>query len=100
VLSSKKEAFPMVILEYMEAGIPVISTNSGGPSEMILERETGFLIPVCRPELMARKIIYLIKNEAVSAQMGKVGRERVRQYFSLDKMINQYVDLFRQYLHY
>jgi len=96
VLSSKQEAFPMVVLEYMEAGKPGVSTNIGGPSEIILDGQTGFLVPPNRPELLAQKIIFLLKNERIARRMGQEGRKRVKRLYSLEEMIEKNVVLFDQ----
>jgi glycosyltransferase involved in cell wall biosynthesis len=96
VLSSQKEAFPMVILEYMNAGLPVVSTDCGGPSEIIQDGETGFIVPVNNPQAMAEKIICLLENQKDARYMGLKGRQKVMSHYSLEKMINRNIALFDQ----
>ena len=94
VLSSHHEAFPLVILEYMEAQLPVVSTGSGGPSEIIVDEQTGFLVPTGDAKQMANRIIYLLNDDEMAARMGAKGRQRVEQNYSLDRMIQHNVRLF------
>jgi glycosyltransferase involved in cell wall biosynthesis len=94
VLSSASEAFPLVLLEYMEAGLPVVSTDSGGPAEIIQNGQSGFIVPVNHPDSMAEKVSYLLKFQEQARQMGRQGRQRVRECFSLEKMIARHISLF------
>jgi glycosyltransferase involved in cell wall biosynthesis len=77
------DSFPTVILEAMASGKPIVATRSGGASEMILEGETGFLIPIGDVEKGIEKFSKLIENEAMRLEMGKAGRSRVLKDYSL-----------------
>jgi glycosyltransferase involved in cell wall biosynthesis len=94
VLSSLQEAFPMVILEYMQAGKPVVATENGGPSEIVTDGKTGYLVPSKDFHQLAQKIIYLLKNEQQAEKMGFEGKNCIEKYFTLDKMIKKNVKLF------
>jgi glycosyltransferase involved in cell wall biosynthesis len=96
VLSSVSEAFPLVVLEYMEAGLPVVSTDSGGPGEIIQNGRSGFIVPINSPGFMAEKICYLLEFREKAQKMGREGRRRVRDHFSLEKMIDRHVALFNR----
>jgi len=76
------DSFPTVILEAMASGKPIVATRSGGASEMILEGETGFLIPIGDVEKGIEKFSKLIENEAMRLEMGKAGRSRVLKDYS------------------
>lgn len=78
------DSFPTVILEAMAAGKPVVATRSGGASEMVLEGETGFLIPMENVEKGIKALEKLIENEILRIQLGQAGRKRVLSEFSLE----------------
>jgi glycosyltransferase involved in cell wall biosynthesis len=77
------DSFPTVILEAMAASKPVLATRSGGASEMVVEGETGFLIPIGEVESGATALDQLIKNKKLRIEMGQAGRARVLREFSL-----------------
>lgn len=78
------EAMPLVILEAMRASLPVISTNVGAISEVVIDGETGFIVQPDKPEELSEKIICLMKNTNARSEMGRKGRERFEEYYSLE----------------
>lgn len=98
VLSSKAEGFSNSILEYMAAGRPVVATDVGGAREAIVEGETGYLVPAGDHELMATRIIELLKQPAVARSMGEQGRNVAAARFSLDTQLGQTQDLYNRLL--
>ncbi len=78
------DSFPTVILEAMAAGKPVVATRSGGASEMVLEGETGFLIPISSVEKGAKSLQKLIQDADLRQMMGEAGRKRVLKEYSLE----------------
>lgn len=78
------DSFPTVILEAMAAGKPVVATRSGGASEMVLEGETGFLIPVGNVEKGVHALEKLIQAPEIGQRFGEAGRKRVLSKFSLE----------------
>jgi glycosyltransferase involved in cell wall biosynthesis len=78
------DSFPTVILEAMAAGKPVVATRSGGASEMVLEGETGFLIPIGNVEKGVESLEKLIENERLRLKFGQAGRKRVLSEYSLE----------------
>lgn len=85
VVSSKTESFSLAAIEAMAAGKPVVATRCGGPEEIVVHGETGFLIPLDSPEEMAEKILYLIDNPERRAKLGAEGRKRFEAHFTADK---------------
>ena len=79
---STSESFSMTVLEASGAGLPVISTASGGPQEIIKEGITGYLAPVGDVETIAQCIIRLAQDPNRAAQMGQAGATHVRETFS------------------
>lgn len=91
VLSSDEEGLGLVILEAMACGIPVISTDSGGPATLIDEHVTGLMTPVGNVDALAVAMQTLLRDPVRRRSMGEAGRQRAEQRFSLDIMGNLYL---------
>lgn len=91
---SEHESFGMVALEAMACGVPVIATKSGGIQELILDGETGFLCEVGDIETMADWAIQVLFDRKLKKEIGKKSKERVKKYFSVEKIIPQYEELY------
>jgi glycosyltransferase involved in cell wall biosynthesis/peptidoglycan/xylan/chitin deacetylase (PgdA/CDA1 family) len=77
ILPTLNDSFPLVILEAMASGVPVISTNVGGIPTMIDDQETGYLIQPGDSNVLAEKIQYLLDNPKIAKEFGKNGRNKV-----------------------
>jgi glycosyltransferase involved in cell wall biosynthesis len=75
VLPSRTEGCPIVILEAMATGLPVIATDVGGNKELVEENVTGKLISPNNPSVLADQIINLIKNDTLRKSMGENGMQ-------------------------
>ena len=91
VLPSLRESFSMVVLEAMNAALPVVATRSGGSEEMIVEGENGFLVEVNDPSMMADRILFLLNHELQARAMGEKGCTTVKQNFSLDQFGRNFI---------
>lgn len=89
VLSSRIEGCANALLEYMAAGLPVVATRVGGNPELVLEGETGLLVPFGNPQALADAILYLLQHPDVARQYGIAGRHRVEQCFSMELMMRE-----------
>ena len=98
VLSTFTEGISNSILEYMAMEKPVIATDGGGTNEIVVDQVTGFLINASKPEELATKIEILLDDKKMRFQMGKAGKERITNKFSISKMINEYIDLYQSVL--
>jgi len=87
VLSSKVEGFSNSIMEYMAASLPVVATSVGGNSELIVDGETGFLVPISDVEKMADRISVLLSADEIAMQMGRAGCLRIKEKFTIEKMV-------------
>ena len=88
VLPSLWEGLGNVILEAMAAQRPVVATKVGGIPEMVNHNETGFLVPPGDSKMLAAEILKLLKDSQMRINMGKAGRERVEEKFSIDNTVN------------
>lgn len=89
VLSSRREGFPISILEAMRAGLPVVAADCGGIGEAVANGETGLLFPPGDPDVLEKRLEKLIKNPALRQKMGQAGRERYRDNFTLAQMVDK-----------
>jgi glycosyltransferase involved in cell wall biosynthesis len=98
VCSSRTEGLPYSCLEAMSASKPIVTTKCGGPEEMVINGETGFHVPVNRPEEIARSVISLIDNPALMKQMGEKSRECAEHKFSAEIFARKFEDLYLRIL--
>jgi len=96
VLPSLYEGLPNAVLEAMAAGKPVIATRVGGTPEVVEDKVTGLLVPPRDPEALAEAIIALIQDRERAEAMGQVGRARVEEYFSVERMIAETETLYEE----
>jgi glycosyltransferase involved in cell wall biosynthesis len=96
VLSSHEEGFSNAILESMAAGLPVVATRVGGNPEAIIDGETGWLVPPKKPKELALKIMDLLNDPEKAKKWGEAGRRRVKQNFSHEKMVAEYIKLYTE----
>jgi glycosyltransferase involved in cell wall biosynthesis len=83
------EGFGMAALEAMAAGLPVVATAVGGLPEIIVESQTGYLVPPADVPALAKSLRLLILDAELRQAMGEAGRDRVREDFSVDRMVAQ-----------
>ena len=92
-LTSAVEAAPMSLLEAMSLGRPVAATNVGGVSDLVVDGETGLLVPADRPPRLAEALVALARDQARAEALGRAGRKRQQQRFSIEAMVDGYAEL-------
>lgn len=93
VLTSTTEALPVSIMEAMACGLPIISTNVGGCSELVADGENGFLTKVKDFEGIGKKLRELYYDDEMKKRMGEESRNRAVKFFSEEKMIKGYLTI-------
>jgi glycosyltransferase involved in cell wall biosynthesis len=97
VLPSLKEGLSNALLESMAAGLPVVATDVGGNPEVVIDGETGLLVPAKNPSALAEAICRVLLTPGLRQSFGQAGRRRVLDHFSNERMIRTverlYVDL-------
>ena len=99
VMSSAREGMPMVLLEASACGLPVVATDVGGNSEVVLSGTTGYIVPPRNPEALAlgmEKMMALPHEER--CEMGKAGRAHIEANYSLDRVVDQWENLYKELL--
>lgn len=91
VLSTFSEGISNSILEYMAVRKPVIATIGGGTNEIVQDKLSGFLISQANPAELAEKAELLLDDAQMRNQMGKYGYDRIKEKFSIEAMVSQYV---------
>jgi glycosyltransferase involved in cell wall biosynthesis len=87
--SSVSEGLPVVILEAMACGLPVVASDAGGVREAITDGIEGFVVPVRDPAAAATALAQLWHKPALRVSMGLTGRDRVRREFSLERQLRR-----------
>jgi colanic acid/amylovoran biosynthesis glycosyltransferase len=95
VLTSFMEGLPVVLMEAMAAGKPVVAPSVGGIPELVVHGETGLVFNPADSQALARQIQRLLSDAPMRARLGEAGRRKVEQQHSLDRAIEPLVKLFQ-----
>ncbi len=95
VMSSLWEGLGLVFLEAMACGLPVLSTRVSAIPEVVIEDETGLLVPPADAPALARAMETLSVDPELRSRLGRAGRARVRERFGLERMIEETLAVYR-----
>jgi len=95
VMPSKTEGFPLVLLEAMASGTPVVASNVGGIPEIVHDGHDGILVPPGDPLYLADAVIEILKNSTLREDLGRKARKKASQHFLLEKMLLELNDIYR-----
>ena len=98
VLSSLREGFPLTVLESMAAGIPVVATKVGGVVELIEDGKDGLLISPGDSPALVEAIRRILEDQELKSVLVQNAKEKVRDYFSIEKMVNDHASLYTEVL--
>lgn len=98
VMCSLWEGLGLVFLESMAAGIPVLATRVSAVPEVVVDGETGLLVPPSDVKALAEGMLRLASDPATRARLGTNGRARVAAAFGLDRMIDETIGVYREVL--
>jgi glycosyltransferase involved in cell wall biosynthesis len=93
VLPSRREGFPIVLLEAGFYALPIITTNIGGSSEAISHQHTGRLVPPDDPAALATEMLDLLEHPNEAKRLGLAHRQTVEECFSWKRAYESYLDL-------
>ena len=100
VLTSESEGLPRVVIEAMAAGKPVIATRCGGPEELVVDGETGYLVPINDAGAIAQHLSYLLDNPEFAQEMGQRGRKKVETDFTMDRYVGNIERIIKKVIEY
>lgn len=83
VLPTCRDAFPLVVLEAMQAGLPVVTTREGALPEIVDDGVTGLLVPPGDPVALAKCLATLLSDRAMQRRLGAAGRARYLRDYTL-----------------
>jgi glycosyltransferase involved in cell wall biosynthesis len=97
VLSSVVEGMPMVLLEAAASGVPCVATKAGGVEEVVVDGETGFVVPCGDPDALAAGMARLATLDPASrSAIGRAARERALARFDMRRVVEQWEALYLQ----
>ena len=95
VFTSLSESGPMVVLEAMATGKPVVSTKVGLVPDVLKEGQTGFLVPFKDPESVANAVKMLLENPNMAKEFGIKGRQSMLEKFTLKRCAEKYLEVYK-----
>ena len=98
VLCSESEGFSNALMEYMQAGRPIICTDTGGNPELIQDGTNGYLVPVGDVDALAGRLVKLLSDSALARRLGEAARETVRSTYSHTRMLAEQMACYDQVL--
>jgi len=97
VMPSVLEALGQVYMEAMMARTPVIGANVGGVSEVV-SPETGFLVKPGHPKEITACVAKIFFDKELAKRMGQAGRERIKGYFTTERMVSETLNIYKSVL--
>ena len=98
VLSSRSEGLPISVLEAMAARLPVVATDVGGLSELVVEGETGLLVPPADATAFAEALERLLCDPELRRRFGASARLRAERHFDLTRFHEAHIELYSREL--
>jgi len=94
ILTSDNEGIPLTLIQAAQASLPIVATNVGSISDIVISESTGYLTAKNASD-MADAIEKLARDAQLRKMMGEAGKARATQYFSLERMLKDHTDLYR-----
>jgi glycosyltransferase involved in cell wall biosynthesis len=94
MLPTNYEGLPMVIIEAMSYGKPIVASNVGGISEIVVNGENGYTVENVA-SAFAEKIQYILENESIYKKLSENSYRRFREYLTVEKMLQGYMEIYQ-----
>lgn len=98
VLPSAAEGISNTVLEAMSTALPVVATRVGGNPELVVDGETGALVPAADPDALAAALAAYVEDPGRLRRHGDAGRRRIEAEFRLSAMVERYLDVYDEVL--
>ncbi len=95
--SGDQEGIPVVLMEAMAMGLPVVSTQHSGIPELVEDGVTGYLVPERDPDALANRLNHLVQHPDIWPKMGKAGRACVENHYNIDLLNKKLVDIYQEH---
>ena len=96
--ASKLEGLNTALMDAAGAGLPAVGTVAGGIPEVIADGETGLLVPRSDPAALAAAIDRLAKDGPLRHTLGAAAASRAREAFSVDRLVDRTLSVYREVL--
>jgi glycosyltransferase involved in cell wall biosynthesis len=90
------EGLPITLLEAMACRRPIVATDVGGNRDVVVDGDSGFLVPVRNPDALAGRVRQLLEDPALRRRLGEAGRRRVEDRFSIGHMVARTSELYER----
>ena len=90
-----QEGIPVVLMEAMARGLPVISTFHSGIPELVIDRKTGLLVHERDADALSEKLEYLITHPEMQKKMGQEGRKYVEAHYDINKLNDRLLEIYQ-----
>jgi glycosyltransferase involved in cell wall biosynthesis len=96
--SAYAEGLPRALMEAALSGIPIVTTDQPGCMEIVRDGLNGYVTPRCNPRALAEGILTVLDDRATAARMAALGPGIVKNEFSLERVLDQHVELYERLL--
>jgi glycosyltransferase involved in cell wall biosynthesis len=97
-LTSANEGTPVSLIEASASGLPIVSTDAGGVRDVVVDGETGFLLPTADPEPLAERLERLASDRELARRLGAAGHDFVVPRYSVPRLVADVDSLYRELL--
>ena len=98
ILPSANEGTPVVVIEALASGCPVVATSVGGVPDVVREGIDGFLVPAGDVEALVERLAQLAADPELRSRMGEAGRESVPERYAVERLVGDIDELYRSLL--
>jgi glycosyltransferase involved in cell wall biosynthesis len=98
-LSSDEEGFGVVLLEAMSCGVPVVSTQSGGPDGIITDGEDGYLVPLDDAAMLSWRLAQVLQDATLNIEMGRKARQTIDHRYDERVAGEAFIDMWDRMVH-
>ena len=95
-LPSYTEGLPLVVIEAMACGLPVVVSTAGGIPELVKNNFNGFLVPPKDKEILTEKLEILVDNDILRKNFGLNALETVDDEFNIEKKVNDLIMVYKE----